>query len=456
MSRLSIRLRLTLVFGCAMAIVLVAVGAFLYFRLASELDRAIDEGLRSRAADIAGLLQSTGSGLDGTATIQGVGDDSFTQVLDDQERIVAASQGVGEEPVLTAEQLSSAAASPRLLEVGPVASIDDGPTRLLVIEVPLDGGNAVIVVGTSLEERDEALASLLAQLLVVLPIALLVTSVLGYVVAAAALRPVDAMRRRAATISAEDPGARLPVSGPHDEVARLGETLNEMLARLESALERERRLVADASHELRTPLALLKTELELAQRSSRTREELETAIESAAEETDRLAQLTEDLLLLARSDDNALALRETEISSRALLERVSSRFGDRARRQGREVVVEVGQDVELLGDELRLEQALGNLVDNALRHGAGTITLSATQRGNRVELHVRDEGEGFPRNFVDKAFERFSQADDARSIAGTGLGLSIVDVIARAHGGSAHVDANGAANVWLALPARVA
>ena len=136
----------------------------------------------------------------------------------------------------------------------------------------------------------------LAVLVVVVPVALLLASLLGYALATAALRPVEAMRVEAAAISGSEPARRLPLPSSHDEIRRLGETLNEMLDRLELALERERAFVADASHELRTPLAALKTELELALRRPRTPEELEHAVRSAAEETDRLVRLAEDLL----------------------------------------------------------------------------------------------------------------------------------------------------------------
>ena len=139
------------------------------------------------------------------------------------------------------------------------------------------------------------------------PVALLLASLAGYVLAGAALRPIEAMRRRAQEISTASLDERLPVPAARDEVARLGETLNAMLARIEDGLARERRFVADASHELRTPLALLKTELELALRRARSPEELQAAIESAAGETDRLARMADDLLLLARSDQGQLA-----------------------------------------------------------------------------------------------------------------------------------------------------
>ena len=453
MSRLSIRLRLTVVFALAMAIVLLAVGAFLYFRLEGGLDRTVNDGLRSRAADIASLLQS-GAVLDSAQGIDSLTDESFTQILDARGNVLGTSRGFGAEPVLSDEQLSRALAAPLLLNAGPPPTDMDERTRFLAQPIQVAGAQLVVVVGTSLEERDDTLNSLLAQLFVITPIALLVSSGLGYFVALAALRPVDAMRRRAATISAREPGARLPVSGPRDEVARLGETLNAMLERLEAAFANERRFIADASHELRTPLALLKTELELAQNSARTREELEDAISSAAEETDRLTQLSEDLLLLARSADDALALRETDVSGEALLRRIGQRFGHRAERQGRAIEVKGASDIRFRGDELRLEQALGNLVDNALRHGAGTITLTAARHEHqKIELHVIDQGEGFPQVFVGQAFERFSQADAARSDAGSGLGLAIVDVIARAHGGSAQIAAGATADIWLELPA---
>ena len=439
-----------------MVVVLAAVGAFLYFRLEAELDRAINDGLRTRTADIAGLLQSGADELEGVQAVDRVAEESVMQILDPTGLVLGASRGFGEASVLSDEQLARALAAPLLIDAGPLVPDDDESTRLFASPIDVDGATVVVVTGTSLEDREDALHSLLAQLLVIAPIALLVTSVLGYVMALFALRPVDAMRRRAATISAHEPGARLPVDGPRDEVARLGETLNAMLERLEAALARERQFVADASHELRTPLALLKTELELAQRSARTRDELEAAIRSAAEETDRLAQLAEDLLLLARSDDDALALRESDLSSRELLTNVADRFRARAERQGRDIRIAGAPDVRLWGDELRLEQALGNLVDNALRHGAGAVTVSTTAAGDHVELCVIDEGEGFPAGFVGHAFERFSQADKARTDGSSGLGLAIVDVIARAHGGSAHLGAEGAPQVWLALPLRAA
>jgi heavy metal sensor kinase len=456
MSRLPIRLRLTLAFAVAMAAVLAATGAFLYLGLSSSLDEAIDEGLEARAAEVAafvargefGLGEGPGSGLID-------GDERFVQVLEPEGGVVDATPQVGRRPLLGPDQLARVAADgASSLERSDVPGIE-APARLLALPIDGPNGRLVLVVGASLEERDDAVRELLGELFVVGPAALLLTSLLAYALARAALRPVESMRTEAAAISAAEPGRRLPLPRSRDEVRRLGETLNTMLERLEGALERERSFVADASHELRTPLALLKTELELALRRPRSAVELEQALRSAAVETDRLARLAEDLLVLARSDQGRLPLRRAPLSAAGVLSEVAERFRGGAETAGRAIEVDAPEGLEVAADTVRLEQAVGNLVDNALRHGRGSIRLSAVERDGRVELHVLDEGSGFPTEFLAGAFERFSRADEARSGGGAGLGLAIVEVIAGAHGGSAHA-ANregGGADVWLSIPA---
>ena len=238
-----------------------------------------------------------------------------------------------------------------------------------------------------------------------------------------------------------------------DEVQRLAETLNDMLARLETAFEHERQFVADASHELRTPLALLKTELELALRHPRSRAELKDALRSAAEETDRLSALASDLLLIARSDQSGLPVHPEPLSSGDVLATVADRFSGRAAELGRRIEVEDGH-VGFDADPERIEQALGNLVENALVHGAGTVTIGATRRDGQVELRVVDQGPGFPDGFAERAFDRFSRADEARRRSGSGLGLAIVEAIALAHGGQAGVSPGARTAVWISLPAR--
>jgi two-component system OmpR family sensor kinase len=429
MSRLPLRIRLTLAFAVAMAVVLVVLGAFLYVRVRAALDEQLNQSLRTRAeaAAIAGPGRLVGD------------DESFVQVF-----------GGNTAGLLRPEELERARRESFFLERERVPGLDDGPVRLFVDRA--DRG--IVVAGASLEDRDEAVSALLTQLAIGGPLALLLASLAGYALAGATLRPVEAMRRRAQAISARVDGDRLPEPAGDDEIARLARTLNAMLARLEAGLERERRFVAEASHELRTPLASLKAELELALRRPRSTDELRAAIASAAEETDRLAALAEDLLVLARSDEGELRVDRKPVRARELLETVARRYAARADAAGLELEVNAPPELEGSGDLALLEQAVGNVVDNALRYGAGTVRLEAGAENGSIVIRVSDEGRGFAPEFLPRAFERFSRADGSRAQGGAGLGLAIVDAIARAHGGSAAAGntAAGGARVTLLLP----
>ncbi|HEV7640183.1 MAG TPA: ATP-binding protein [Gaiellaceae bacterium] len=432
MNRVPIRLRLTAAFALAMAVVFAVAGFFLYHRLATSLDRTLDQGLRARSADISLLVQQADAGLRESSFNPGNAS-SFAQVLDTHGRIYDHTPGLGTKSLLTPAQFTAAKSGPltvaRTHSAGSTEAI-----RLFTQPVRAQGTRLVVVVGTPLETRDDALATLRTELLVGAPIALLLASLLGYVVAAGALRPVERMRSRVTAISGSRLGDRLPVAPSGDEISRLGETLNDMLARIETAMERERSFVADASHELRTPLAHLQAEVELALESPRSHDELETALRSVASETDRLAQLAEDLLLLARVEEGTLPIRRQDVRVDELLNGIARRFERRAREEGREIEVDAN-GAHLNVDRLRVEQALGNLVENALRYGEGTIRLAA---GGQT-LRVSDEGPGFPPGFAPRAFERFSRADDSRGPGGAGLGLAIVAAVAEAHGGGASV-----------------
>jgi signal transduction histidine kinase len=317
------------------------------------------------------------------------------------------------------------------------------------------GGPATIVFAQSARERAQALDGLRSQLLLGGLLALGLVSLGGYGLAALALRPVERMRRRAAAISGAADGDRLPVPAGGDEIARLGTTFNDLLARLETTVARERMFVADASHELRTPLAIIRGELELVEDADATPAQMRASVRAAAEETDRLGQLAEDLLILARADQGRLPLRLAPIPAAALLERVERRYARRAADAGRPLRLDAPPHLIVVGDELRLEQALGNLTENALRHGAGAIEVYVREEGGAVVLGVRDRGPGFPPGFAAEAFDRFARAEGGRSDGGSGLGLAIVRTIARVHGGEAGAGERpeGGADVWLGIPA---
>ncbi len=434
--RLPLRIRLALVFSVAMALVLAGVGWFAYDRVGSDLNQALDQQLRGRAQDLSALVRRGGSlrATDGRLVEQG---ESFAQVVAADGRVVDATPPLGGKSLLSAGELARARDGAVFVNRPSVPGLDE-PARMLA--VPLD--RRVLVAGTTRENRAETLNSVRDAFLIGGPVALLLASLAGYALAGAALRPIEAMRRRAADISTSSLDERLPVGEAGDEVSRLGETLNEMLSRIEGGVLRERRFVADASHQLRTPLSLLTTELDLALRRARSSEELGHALQSAAESTARLSRLADDLLLLARADEGRLPLKAEETDVADLVHEVGKRFGVRVETE----------PLVVRADRLRLEQALTNMLDNAVRHGSGDVLLTARRQNGSVELHVLDEGTGFPDGFLEHAFERFSRADPA-SRDGSGLGLAIVETIARAHGGEAHAvnRPEGGADVWLAL-----
>ena len=253
------------------------------------------------------------------------------------------------------------------------------------------------------------------------------------------MRPVEAMRRRAQGITLRRSGERLPLRSSGDEINRLGRTLNEMLERIEGSLEREREFVADASHELRTPLAILRSELELGGRPDRSEAERLAAMRSAEEEVGRLQRLADELLMLARSEGSTLPLAARSTRLEPLLQRVRKRFDSTAVADGRPIEVVADPEQGATIDPNRIEGALANLVENALRHGSGPIALSARAADGRVAFTVADQGDGFPPSFAPQAFERFSRAEGGRTTPGNGLGLAIVKAIAEAHRGSVSI-----------------
>ncbi len=438
-----------------MAAVLFATGLYLYLRLEASLNSSIDQHLRSRAHGLIAEIRVSDVGLGEAArSALDARPDAFAQVLTSSGRLFDSRAQPSRRPVLSTKELRTARSAGLTVEPSSFPGSPEGE-RLLARPFVFERHHLVGVVGESVRSRDEALSRLLALALIGGPVALLLSSLAAYWTVGAALRPVEAMRSRAADVSAAGSAQRLPMPPARDELHRLGETLNEMLDRLRAAIDRERAFVDDASHELRTPLAVHKTELELALRYGATNEELRAALASGVEQVDRLSNLAENLLVLARSDEQELGLAPTTIGVADLFAAARGRTNARAAEVGRKVVVDDAGGVAVRADPTRVEQALGNLLENALRYGDGPVRMWADSTDGRVELHVSDRGPGFPPEFLPHAFERFRQADAARSSEGAGLGLAIVDAIARAHGGRAmarNADGGGA-DVWIELEA---
>ena len=425
-----IRARITAAFAVVMLILLVAIGVLAYHSTSSALLDEIDSGLRFRASALApssieGRTQSPDLRLQEPR-------EAFQQVLD-AGRVVHATSGFAA-PLLTRHQLAGLSA-PHFLERH-VAGVE-GPARLLA--VPL-GAARVLVVGTSMADRTDALRNLARVLLIGGPLAIAVACLAAWMVAGWALLPMDRMREEASAITLSGLDRRMPVPRTRDELQRLALTLNGMLDRLATSMTTERAFLERASHELRTPLAALRAEVDLALGRRRSAEELAAALRSVSDETDRLARLAEDLLVLARANEGRLPLRKERLPVRSTLESAAGLFAARARALEVDIVVSAPADADVVADPLRLRQALVNVLDNALRHTppGGTVRVTGVLTGTDVRITVADTGPGF---------------GDLAPAAG-GLGLRIVRAVVASHDGSVQLSngADGGACVELLLP----
>jgi signal transduction histidine kinase len=416
-------------------------------QLRATYDESLDQTLTTRLHQ----LQTTASASEPQTA------DTAAQVLDARtSAIVSGSPRLGGRPLLTPAEIHSGAAGELRVDHDSATGLS-GPVRILA--GPIHRGTApaaVAVVTASLAGRDAAVADLGEELAVALPLVLIAAAGGAYLLTAAALRPVERMRARAAAITPTDSDARLPVPPAHDEIGRLGATLNALLGRLHAALARERQFTADASHELRTPLSMLTTELELALRRPREPAELTAALRSALEETDRLSRLAHDLLLTTTDNSQPGNQHTSPIPLRPVLESTLARYHHAT--EGTAVTLDCSDELAVYADTDDLTRAVTNLIDNALHHGAAPITLTAhlgdTDTGQPVvHLDIRDHGPGIDLDFLPRALDRFTRADPART--GTGTGLAITAALARRNSGTltAANQPHGGAKLTLTLPA---
>jgi heavy metal sensor kinase len=449
---LPIRLRLAALFALGAGLVIAVCGLLFVWQLGRGLATSTDNGLRARVAVIApDLGQPPSTTTLGSTAAADTGDlgDNLYQVIDRSGQVVRRSTEVDSTPLVDAATLERARSAAVFSTVGP----EEHQKRVLAVPVSFEGQSSVLLVATSTEPNENALERV--RNIVVLAAGPLVAlaAVAAWLLAGAALRPVEHLRRQVAQLSEEDLSDGVEVPRTHDELAQLAVTMNDLLGRVRRARVRERGFVAEAGHELRTPLAIMRAELELAARPGRSNEELVEAIGVAGEETQRLTRLAEHLLLLARNDDDTQPrLRVVAVDMTQLLERATQ--SARARLDGRDVRIELDApgDLVVTGDSDRMRQAVDNLLDNAVRYAppGSLVTVTGRTDDSRLRITVTDEGPGFEESFLPRAFQRFARGDDARADGsdGAGLGLAIVQSIVETHGGTAeacNTDAGGAA-----------
>ncbi len=444
-----LRVRLTLWYGTALAIVLAVFAGLLYAEMARELREQVDQSLaEAAAAAVRSIEQSRAtpfSQFDDLAAqfpeLAVV--DKFFQIFGPTGAITIQSPHIKRQDIpLSRGALESALQGRSIFQS--VRFAGESPVRL--ITVPIVAGGAlinVVQVGTSLQPVEEALRRLLLVLAVMLPVALAVSLAAGWFLAGWALRPVGSITRAAQRIAEGDLSQRLTVPLAADEIGTLVATFNEMIARLDASFQQVRRFSADASHELRTPLTVMKGETELALRRPRAAEDYTSVLESNLEEIDRLTRIVDELLFLSRADLGEVTMASLPVRLDELLQEVQKQASVLGQEHNVQVALGALTPATILGDELRLRELLLNLVDNAVKYSKpdGKVELSLTTGGGQARLSVSDQGIGIPPETRARIFDRFYRTNEARAHAkrGTGLGLAICRWIAEAHRGRVEV-----------------
>jgi signal transduction histidine kinase len=450
-ARWSLRLRLTVLTAGLLCVALVVGAVVLSTVLSRGRVAALDEVLRDRALTVAGLV--TADRVPGTLPVAEPGE--IAQVLDRAGRVVASSPTASRTlPVLPPDvlaELAPDASGPEPLLLSTGASGYDDDVRAAVL-VPAGGDGATVVATLPLTGVEGLVRALRLALVGVVPVLTALVAAAVWVALGRALRPVERLRSAAAQVARAGGPGSLPDPGTDDEIGALARTLNEMLDRLEVAAARQRSFVGDAAHELRTPVAALAATLEVAAAHPAAYERAELVAELGTE-VRRLGALVDDLLLLARVGSRPVPDDPVDLGA------VAREAADlvRAAAARPEVRLEVRGDGRTRGDARALGRVVRNLVDNAVRHAAGRVTVDVGD--GRVV--VTDDGPGVPAAERERVFERFVRLDDARTregAAGSGLGLAIVREVVREHGGDVRLgDAgSGGLRAEVGLPGRTA
>jgi signal transduction histidine kinase len=419
----TVRARVTIAATVAAVVVLAAVG----WGLAINLRRSLTESLDEQLADIADRVADQVRAGE-PPQVEGLGEEDWSiQVVGPDGSVLAANERPDD---------------------------DDEPMRAVTRAVDTPGGIVMVHVAGPADDIAESVATLRRSLFVAVPMTAAALGVLTWVLVGRTLRPVERIRAEVAAIGGSELHRRVPVPAADDEVGRLATTMNDMLARVEDSQRRQRRFVADASHELRGPLTRMRTELEVDLEHPATAD-VEATHRSVLEEVVGLQQLVDDLLLLARSDGGIVDVagaRTVDLAdvTRAAVAKATARPG---------VVIELAGVVAApsVGRPGELQRAIGNLLDNAVRHAASAVRVSVSRDGDSVSVAVEDDGEGVPTAERDRVFERFARVDAARAAGegGAGLGLSIARDIVDRHAGTLVVDADyvDGARFVITLPA---
>jgi len=455
-SRLSIRWRLTLWNALALAVLLVGIGAGVYMLLRHALYEQVDRMLAGQFSELERderIKTDPGRRLEHWAEEFHEHVGVFAVIYDADGNVVVRTRQLADQSV---PAFPTRATSDGRYDSSDLPLI--GRQRTLMRELHVGERVFTVVLMTPLKETDEELREVAGVLWGILPFALLLAAVFAYLLARRALAPVDQLQRAADGITAERLHERLEIANPGDELGRLGQTINAMIARLERSFNEIRRFTADASHELRTPISVIRTDTEVATANPPAPEEFRALAGSILEECEHLSKLTDQLLTLSREDAGISPPNSAEFDLVPLVRDVVETMRPLADAKHQNIAVETEGDLPVSGDAERIRQVVYNLLDNAIKYTPDDGRIDVSLRGDNTTavLTVRDTGEGVPAEHLPHVFDRFYRVDKARSreAGGTGLGLSIVQSIVGAHAGTVEMEstANQGTVVTVRIP----
>lgn len=456
---MSIRIRLGILYGAVMALVLVILGAALYYSLYFTLNAQVNRTMEQAAQTVTNsarprLLPQLGLVVGFLEFDVFASPPIYVQAVDDDGVVRRTSSNLGGETLPRLPQAINEALEGH--SVWRDAHTQDAHFRILSQPLVLGGETVgVLQVGTSLDNIDRALQQLLTILGLGGIIAIILSAGLGFLLADRAMTPIDRITQTALEITrTEDLSRRIQQIGPQDEVGRLATTFNEMLDRIERLFRTQKRFIGDVSHELRTPLTVIRGNIDILRRVNTTTRQpvtvgpdggdshqqvLDESLVAIEQETDRMARLINDLLLLAQADAG-VQLHQEPVEIDSLLVDVCQQ--GQAISDSVEIQLAVQDRGVVAGDSDRLRRLLLNLVDNAIKYTpeGGQVTLGLDREDGWVRIDITDTGVGIPPEDLPHIFDRFYRVDKARTRqrGGTGLGLSIARWIADVHGG--HID----------------
>ncbi len=451
---LPIKWKLTLWYGGILALILVTFCGFVYMYFQSSLQKSIDHKIKSIAEVLSSSMTETHSQslfgnferyLENTLGKKPKG--KFIQIIDASGKIGARLNDLEAEAVpVSFTTLERALRGEIVYE-----TIETARPRLRMITMPILENKkvtSIVQVGSSLEEFEDTMKRLLIIMIVSIITATGGTIVVGYFMAKKTMKPVDQIRRTAVKITSSNLDERIELKGRKDELGRLAETFNAMIARLKDSFQRINQFSIDVSHELKTPLTILKGETELALRKERTNEEYKKSLQSNLEEIDRMSRIIDDLLLLSKAETKDIRLNLEKVDLRDLLADVCLNMKIFGENKGVEIIARDLDDIRIIGDELKLRRMITNIVENGIKYGhsGGYVAVSSHKQNGYACINVKDNGPGISSGDIKYIFDRFYRADRSRKRAsGSGLGLSISKWIAQAHRGTIEVESTPAA-----------